>query len=175
MKCPACQTTLTSTEAGSITVDICKTGCGGIWFDKSELQRLDDADESAGEGLLKVEKNASIKIDVSKKKKCPKCDNVVMVQHFYSAKHKVTVDECYGCNGFWLDPGELGAIRNEYKSEKERNAAFDQYFSAIFDPLLAEERLKDQQQLEKDKKFAPMFRYICPSYYIPGKQSWGAF
>jgi len=24
-------------------------------------------------------------------------------------------------------------------------------------------------------KISNMFRFICPSYYIPGKQDWGAF
>ena len=175
MKCPGCQEELTSVVAGNVTVDVCKTGCGGIWFDKSGLQRLDDADESAGESLLEFKSKISTKIDVSKKKKCPKCDNVIMTQHFYSTKHKVTVDECYGCGGIWLDPGELGMIRTEYKSEQDRNKAFEQYFSAVIGPQLAEEKLEGQKKLEKARKFARMFHFICPSYYIPGKQSWGAF
>jgi uncharacterized protein len=52
--CPACGNSLTTTTAGRITVDVCERGCGGIWFDRYELMRVDEADESAGEGLLEI-------------------------------------------------------------------------------------------------------------------------
>jgi len=29
--------------------------------------------------------------------------------------------------------------------------------------------------LESARKIANAFKFICPSYYIPGKQAWGAF
>ena len=32
-----------------------------------------------------------------------------------------------------------------------------------------------QTNLRKARRIAHAFRFICPSYYIPGKQSWGAF
>jgi len=34
---------------------------------------------------------------------------------------------------------------------------------------------EDQARLDKVRKIADMFRFVCPSYYIPGKQDWGAF
>jgi hypothetical protein len=34
---------------------------------------------------------------------------------------------------------------------------------------------ESQEKAEKARKVANMFRFICPSYYIPGKQDWGAF
>jgi len=34
---------------------------------------------------------------------------------------------------------------------------------------------EDQAKLNKVLKISNMFRFICPSYYIPGKQDWGAF
>ncbi len=37
MKCPACGNTLTQMNADTITVDVCKEGCAGIWFDNYEL------------------------------------------------------------------------------------------------------------------------------------------
>jgi hypothetical protein len=33
----------------------------------------------------------------------------------------------------------------------------------------------DQAKLDKARKIANMFRFVCPSYYIPDKQDWGAF
>jgi hypothetical protein len=36
-------------------------------------------------------------------------------------------------------------------------------------------RRESQEKLEKARRIANIFRFICPSYYIPGKQEWGAF
>src|SRR5882672_2371300 len=41
MKCPACKSELREKGAGGMTVDICYGGCGGIWFDQRELERVD--------------------------------------------------------------------------------------------------------------------------------------
>jgi uncharacterized protein len=37
MKCPACFNELTQLQVGSLVVDVCQGGCGGIWFDAFEL------------------------------------------------------------------------------------------------------------------------------------------
>ena len=54
MDCPVCANVLTTKTAGGITVDACEGGCGGIWFDRYELMRVDEADESAGDCLLEI-------------------------------------------------------------------------------------------------------------------------
>ncbi|RKZ31105.1 hypothetical protein DRQ33_07330, partial [bacterium] len=46
MKCPACGKELTRMKTGEIIVDVCKGGCGGIWFDKWELDRVDEKHEA---------------------------------------------------------------------------------------------------------------------------------
>ena len=45
MKCPACFNELTEMQVGSVKVDVCEGGCGGIWLDAFELQRVDDEEE----------------------------------------------------------------------------------------------------------------------------------
>jgi uncharacterized protein len=45
----------------------------------------------------------------------------------------------------------------------------------LFDPDLAVERAKTMEDLRKARRIAYTFRFICPSYYIPGEQDWGAF
>jgi hypothetical protein len=82
--CPVCANILTTT-AGRITVDACEGGCGGIWFDRYELMRVDEADESAGEGLLEIERDPHVVVALSKRLNCPKCSDVVMMRHFSSA------------------------------------------------------------------------------------------
>ncbi len=36
-------------------------------------------------------------------------------------------------------------------------------------------RAESEENALKAQRFARMFRFICPSYYVPGKQLWGAF
>ena len=38
-----------------------------------------------------------------------------MQRHLFSADHRVEVDSCPGCGGYWLDAGELSAIREDVK------------------------------------------------------------
>ena len=171
MKCPACGNMLEEVTVEDVTVDICKGGCGGIWFDIFEIKKFDEPHESAGQALLDVERDQSTIVDHTKRLQCPKCEDVVMMRHFFSVKKEVEVDECPGCGGIWLDAGELGRIRGLFKTEEERNKATDDYYSEIFDNQLPEMKAKT----DKAQSIANMFRFICPSYYIPGKQNWGAF
>ena len=175
MKCPACGNVLTLMVAGGVTVNVCEHGCGGIWFDAFELAKVDEPHESLGEELLNVEKNPDVAVDHTGKRSCPKCENVIMGRHFFSAKKQVEVDECPNCGGFWLDAGELTAIRGQFATEEEREKAADEYYQEIFGSQLVAMRAESQQKLEKSRKIARMFRFICPSYYVPGKQDWGAF
>jgi Zn-finger nucleic acid-binding protein len=160
---------------GDITVDICKGGCGGIWFDRFELAKVDEPHESAGEALLDIEKNDKIIVEHSKRRRCPKCNAIIMMRHFHSVNQRVEVDECPGCAGYWLDVGELSAIRSEFKTEEERRRAAEEYFAEIFNTHLAGMRAKGQDQAERARNIARIFRFICPSYYLPGKQDWGAY
>lgn len=175
MKCPACSNPLQQITVGDVSVDVCKGGCGGIWFDRFEIKKFDEPHESEGQELLEIERNESIIIDHTKRLKCPKCDDVVMMRHFFSVKKEVEVDECPGCSGFWLDYGELGKIRSLFNTEGERHQAAEKYFSEVFGDKLDAMKVESEAELNKARKIANMFRFICPSYYIPGKQNWGAF
>lgn len=175
MKCPVCGNPLQEITVADVTVDVCKGGCGGIWFDQFELKKFDEPHESAGQCLLEIERDESITVDRTKKLMCPKCDDVVMMRHFFSVKKQVEVDECPGCGGFWLDAGELPRIRSLFNTEQERHQAAQQYFSEIFGEQLNAMKAKSQAKLAKAQRIANIFRFICPSYYIPGKQDWGAF
>ncbi len=175
MKCPACGNALKETTVAGITVDVCENGCGGIWFDAFELQKMDDAEEAAGEGLLDVPRDESVAVDRSARKKCPKCDDLIMMRHFASIKREVEVDECPGCAGFWLDFGELAKVRSNFTSQDEKSQATDKYFNEAFGEELAKMSAESEGDLKKARGFAHMFRFMCPTYYIPGKQDWAAF
>lgn len=175
MKCPACASTLVETKVGDITIDACKHGCGGLWFDSHELKRVDEKHEAAGEKLLELKQNPGIKVDHNKKRPCPKCDNVIMMKHFMSVKRDVEVDQCANCGGYWLDAGELGQIREQFTHEADREKAAENFFSDTFGDELQKMLDESQEKADQAHGIAKMFRFICPSYYIPGKQKWGAF
>jgi len=120
MKCPACFNNLTEIQVGSLKVDVCQGGCGGIWFDAFELQKVDEEEEAAGGHLLDIQRDESIKVDPSRKRECPRCEGVKLKRHFFSAKRLVEVDECPNCAGYWLDAGELTRIRAE-RSRSEQS------------------------------------------------------
>lgn len=113
MKCPACFNELTQLPVGSLVVDVCQGGCGGIWFDAFELQRADEEQESVGEPLLHIQRNERLTLDQSRKRECPRCTEMKLHRHFFSAKRRVEVDQCPNCGGYWLDAGELALIRAE--------------------------------------------------------------
>jgi len=79
------------------------------------------------------------------------------------------------CAGIWLDAGELGNTRSLYNSEEEQKQAAKAYFNDVFASDLLSAREESQEKLAQAKKFANMFKFITPSYYIPGKQDGGAF
>ena len=171
--CPACNNNLSSVQLGGITVDVCKNGCGGIWFDRFELSKVDEKAEQAGE-LLSVPTNPTTKIDQSVRLKCPK-DGAILMRHFFSAKRRITADECPKCAGYWLDAGELRGIRDEFDTEADRVKAANEYFDKEFGTQMQKMRSESQEKLAKAQHFARMLRFICPSNYIPGKQKGGAF
>ena len=175
MNCPACDKILIEITVGDIKLDVCENGCGGIWFDRFELQKVDESHESLGEHLLEIKRDEDIRVDHNKRRKCPKCKNIVMLRHFFSVKREVEVDECVGCGGYWIDYGELKTIKTQFATEEERKKAADAYFSDIFELELGTIKEQSQEKKEKARKIAKAFRFICPSNYIRGKQDWGAF
>lgn len=175
MKCPACGNQLKAMAANDVHVDVCEGGCGGIWFDHFELKRFDEPSEEAGPILLNIERDEDVRVDHTQKRSCPNCGDVVMMRHFYSPKQEIEVDECPKCGGFWLDAGELATLRDQYPSESERRRAAREYVDEILGDQLDEMRAESEDGLTRARRIARMLRHICPSYYVPGKQPWGAF
>lgn len=123
MKCPACFNELAPVKVGSVTVDACRGGCGGIWFDQFELQKVDERHETEGNPLLHLEIDPSIVVDPSRKRNCPRCEGVKLMRHFFSPEKRVKVDQCPNCGGYWLDAGELAAIQHEKAAASSRQPA----------------------------------------------------
>ncbi len=174
MNCPACGNTLTEIEAGGILVDTCQDGCGGVWFDWMELKKVDEPDEDVADVLLAEPPTYLVESHDQRQHGCPRCDGQPMQRHFFSVKRQVEVDECPACGGFWLDAGELAAIRGLFATEEDAREAARNIFGELVDENFAEERAVTDERLAKSRQVAHLFRFICPSYWIPGKQEWGA-
>ncbi len=178
MNCPVCARSLEEVHVelpnnpnwDEMRVDVCEGGCGGMWFDRFELEKVDEPDEVAGEVLLETERDRSIEVDHDADRTCPKCGNVVMMDRFFSVNRTVEIDKCGGCAGIWLDAGELEDIRQQFDSEEERQEAFEEHFAREMAP-----KLEQMESSERDNPILRALRFICPSYYIPGDQTGGAY
>ena len=175
MECPACKHQLSHILVDGIELDICHGGCGGIWFDTFEFKKFDDPHEESGTELLNIPIDPSIDVDHSERRRCPKCENITLMRHYYSVKQEVEIDDCANCAGVWLDAGELNNIRNQFDSDEERRAAAAAVFDELFGPQLEVLRREQEKDLARVRRVANMLRFICPSYYLSGKKDWGVF
>ncbi len=141
MNCPACAAPLTEINVGGLTVDLCRNGCGGIWFDNFELSKVDEASESLGETLAAIGFNQEA-IVLRNKRPCPRCAGITMLQHKFSREKPVTIDECPNCAGVWLDGGELAAIREPVTTAAERKRATQDFFGKLAAAELAQLRAR---------------------------------
>lgn len=165
MKCPVCENDITSVKAGKVTVDVCDGGCGGIWFDNFELQKFDEPQENATQLLGNITINKAIQIDYSKKRQCPKCDDITMMRHFFSARRKVEVDECPNCGGYWLDAGELALIREEHQSEQEKQMAAERHLDELSKKQLETMLSGDRKETERAKRISHVFSFTSSIRY----------
>lgn len=173
MNCPACSHSLKPLSLGGVTVDVCDGGCGGVWFDKRELDAFDEPSEFA-DPLLGIHRDPSAVPDGARHH-CPSCTGIVMMRHFFSTRFEVEVDECPGCGGFWLDHGELEHIRAQFDSADDRQRANEAFLARNLASPLASMDRDVQDDMRRAHRLSRLFRWACPSAWIPGKQPWGSF
>jgi len=143
-------------DFGGVRVDVCKNGCKGIWFDWQELRRLNEEHEGAGNALEEALKSPRVNDAGREPLNCPKC-GMAMRAHKYSSAKEVSVDECYGCGGFFLDSGELREIRDNYMSEEERDAYVQKLLDETPEYKQMEEETR-QLRAKAGRKFGKVLR-----------------
>lgn len=141
MNCPACASSLEALNVDGLVVDVCRAGCGGVWFDNFELRRVDALDVELGTALAHLEFNPYA-IVLTEKRPCPKCAGVTMLQHKFSPEKPVLVDECPSCGGLWLDGGELAEIRQPAATKDERQQRTQNFFKDLLAKELAQLRAR---------------------------------
>ena len=98
-----------------MTVDICLGGCGGIWFDAAELERVS---ARAATTLHTIWQVPSAKVTLAEPRMCPRCADQALERKWFSDAKQVEIDQCPKCGGVWLDAGEFTRIYNEIKGAK---------------------------------------------------------
>lgn len=122
LNCPACGCEMKKVKLDStgFFVDICADGCGGIWLDNRELDKIDEEWTDIHKVNETYTNKEYTRIDTTKMRLCPVC-GAKMVKNYASAKREIEVDECYFCGGKFLDNHELEAIRHQYRTDEERS------------------------------------------------------
>jgi len=121
MKCPACGEPLREKSAGGMTLDVCYGGCGGIWFDATELERVD---ARAANTLHTIWQAPPGSARVEGARICPRCAGQELERKWFSESKKVEIDQCPQCGGVWLDAGEFSRIYEEIKGSKVTSPAW---------------------------------------------------
>ena len=95
-----------------MSLDVCYGGCGGIWFDATELGRV----SSRAAATLHTIWNVPVaNVKQTEPRLCPRCPEQVLERKWFSESQKVEIDQCPQCGGVWLDAGEFSRIYDEIK------------------------------------------------------------
>ncbi len=81
-----------------------------------------------------------------------------MHAHRYKSAKGVNVDECYRCGGFFLDSGELKAIRNTHMSKQEQ----EEYTQRIINGISECRRSENKERSTAIQSFAKL---LMQRYY----------
>ena len=139
-------------------------GRRGIWFHRYELMRVDESRDSARELPLNIERDPNLPVVRTKRLCCPKGDDAVMARHFFSAKRRVTGDDCTEVRRPPARPRQAGHHPRRVRLGIRQGEAVKRYFSAPFDPRLATEHARSAKELARASRFAHALRFFCPSY-----------
>lgn len=117
-----------------VELDICPL-TGGIWFDRFEIQKFDEAHEDLTDLLATIPKNPT-KAEVLTSRKSPKHPQAIMQQQPYGPKGMngtLIVDKCPMCAGIWLDYSEILKIRELYPTSEDKKKAISAFVNEAFD------------------------------------------
>ena len=105
MNCPKCQHDMAEDVVDDIPVYACSS-CNGLWFDRAKIREyLGQALERTGQSpvLATLREIEPVPTELV----CPACQH----QSLRSIKpHGVEIEQCTGCGGLFLDPGEIDLL-----------------------------------------------------------------
>ena len=143
MNCPACKASLREKNVGEFAVDVCYGGCGGIWFDADELDRV--SVRSAGV-LHRVWQYPQRVKAADAARSCPRCPDQPLDRKWYSDAKQVEIDQCPKCRGIWLDDGEFSRIFEASKKGPAENSPWAEAIAEAVAFLQSHPGTKDEPQ-----------------------------
>jgi Zn-finger nucleic acid-binding protein len=157
VRCPACELALDHVEvAPNLFLDVCHSGCQGIWFDNQELQAIDEPDEHPDASVVQLDASPDAASGPSgysgHKRPCPRCEGIKMRRFWFSWKQEVEVDQCGQCGGYWLDHGELTRVRSAYGSAEAREAAAERRAVELMAGHEAEQEARAAPLRERERR-----------------------
>jgi uncharacterized protein len=166
MNCPACGQGMRVEKVSGIAVDVCAEGCGGLWFDRLELRRLDELHEGDAANLLNFGMGKSGHREGGRLA-CPCCtQKYPLIKRLFHPTIRVEVEECPGCAGHFLDPGELGEIRKSNRPEAEREEAARQIYRDMVGAQLKSLSTGKAPEQEESKLLGGLFRALLPRTWL---------
>lgn len=112
MNCPRCKSLLETIDLGeyggeyaAVVIDSCPD-CGGVWYDKGELDARDESVWTNVETL-----DFETRLSGGRRSLCPRCE-VRLVRVSPKGAREIVIDKCPDCFGFWLDAGQLESIQS---------------------------------------------------------------
>ncbi|MEJ2088207.1 MAG: zf-TFIIB domain-containing protein [Gammaproteobacteria bacterium] len=116
MRCPKCGLGFESLRFETIDIDRC-TGCGGIWLDATEKERLQELD---GAGAIDTG-NARLgrKYNRIQDAHCPRCDRA-MQRMVDNTQFHIEFESCPTCGGTFFDAGEFRDLTDVTIAERLR-------------------------------------------------------
>ena len=163
MVCPRCGRDMRAQSFGTVEVDVCVSRCGGTWFDAKELGKLDEPEEGIGEAL-----DAALARPAGERRtsplRCTKCD-AAMRAHGYQHVPGALVDECYACGGFFLDAGELRAIRDWIGEQRQKKQDVEVLLAR--DPVYQAERAAMEVERKRTQDVATLSKALLrrPTFF----------
>ena len=115
MRCPHCDTTLSTIDYEGVAIETCGS-CGGEWLDDTELghivrireETFSDEERRILDGATKI---PGIPVaDAGRDIVCPTC-SATTVPVNYGGDTGIIIDRCPECHGIWLDGGELEKVQ----------------------------------------------------------------
>ena len=116
MLCPDCEIELTKLTVAGVELDTCGE-CGGAWLDHGELNKLmqfGDAD------IERQSVDREGHTDSKDGRQCPRCASAEMIKISFIDYPGIILDYCGGCQGIWLDSGELFKIEQQLEPPAQR-------------------------------------------------------
>lgn len=102
-----------------LLLDQCRN-CGGVWFDKWELYFVTGKSIRDLEGMDASSFIAPVAPHPAKGR-CPKCEKELAVFTDNNLPKDALIERCPGCNGLWLNRGELGKYAAHRNSSRAKN------------------------------------------------------